>query len=86
MLRKMPMIVKGMTFTTSTSQTSYGFIQYIQNKNMAEAAHNSIAMKKGLSIMNIGVITKNTMNVVAGIFELFCEIKQAKINSKDIDK
>ena len=85
-LRKIPTIVKIITFITSTSQTSYGFTLYIQNKNKVETALNSIAIQKGLSIINIGVISNNTIKVVAGSLGLLIVRKLPKINSKDMDK
>ena len=79
-------IVKIITFITSTSQTSYGFTLYIQNKNKVETALNSIAIQKGLSIINIGVISNNTIKVVAGSLGLLIVRKLPKINSKDMVK
>ena len=47
---------------------------------------NSKDMKYGLSIMNIGVMIKKTINVMPGIDGLLDVIKHAKRNKTEIDK
>ena len=55
-------------------------------RNTVDAAASSKVMKNGLSIMNIGAIKSNAINVVAGISGLFCVISAAKTNSSEIDR
>ena len=74
------------TLITSTIQTSYAFTKYIQIRNTVDAAPSSIAMKNGLSTMNIGVISKNAINVVAGTCALLWETRQPSSNSSDIER
>ena len=56
-----------------------------QIRKMAEATLNSMVMKYGLSIINIGVSTKRTMNVVALFSGLFRLMKHANRNKNDMD-
>ena len=70
----------------SISQISKGFTLYIQIRNTVDAAISSKVMKNGLSIMNIGAIRINAINVFAGISGLFCVIRHAKTNNSEIDR
>ena len=84
--RKIPTTVNVTTLPKSICQTSGGLTPCIQTRNTADAAISSKAMKKGLSIINIGVISKNAMNVTAGLSGLFWEITQPNRNSREMDR
>ena len=64
----------------------FGFTPCIQIKQRAEAAVSSNAIQKGLSIINIGAISRKAMKVVEGAVGLFFVRKQPKIKRREIDK
>ena len=53
---------------------------------MVDAAHSSIAIKKGLSIMSIGVINKKAIKVVAGSSGFLAVIKHPNKNNTEMER
>ena len=84
--KTIPTIVKIVALITSVIQVSYDLIACIQIKKTVEEAVNSMAIQKGLSIMNIGVIKSKAIKVVAGTRALLELIKPPNIKSKEIER